>query len=661
MPRGFTTLFAALLVGTLLVSCSTSNSPVITPDPLPREASDISSSHMLAGLYQFYVDPATQTFEYTQMRYSSMHLNVLVFLEPQPLLYLTIEGGVIFDFENYTMQCDIGLTHPFLGLNEFAGFDVKGICISRADLADDTPSTLLKMPGPSTLRLTNADGYSRMWNPDEFPFDPDHHLFTYKDGMLGSPDSYGQYDAQLNGYKYFCDSLGPGDPVASMDLDQRGLFSPGAKNVRTYMLSIPQGLIFNYAIDANWEFPKGPAPWEVPDAYSLSANSPEAYNIECDITGTMYSGNYGSNMDLSISVYDHQPGTVQYVFVESKYLNYTAPPDPPAVWTAAFQYSTDFIEVYTVQIQNLTQVDAGDYAGIIHVVDTEVNPFLPVADPPEHYTSHKLISIPVIQAPSIVITLDEDAAMKGEPGFNVSRTYDAAYFLTPPVPPDNVVDYMDHDGPWMFDYLYDDTVELKTVPATDAEVAGFVGLYPPETTHFYYGEATYENEFQFRPYMGEYHDYANGVRKVYGVTETFLLGTSVVFNNLAGDNVPMEFIYPYDHYTDFTTIGRYFVTFPIPYEAFTITWRVRGLGEGQLQLSPAGATYPTLLLRHDISLKATFQTVVDAIVYEWLTDDGIPLAYIVSANSEPLGWGNYFNPATGFIFGESRYHVLQGY
>lgn len=57
----------------------------------------------------------------------------------------------------------------------------------------------------------------------------------------------------------------------------------------------------------------------------------------------------------------------------------------------------------------------------------------------------------------------------------------------------------------------------------------------------------------------------------------------------------------------------------------------------------------------------TFQTVADVIIYEWLTDDGIPLAYIISANSEPLGWGYYFNPATGYIFGESRYHVLQGY
>lgn len=59
-----------------------------------------------------------------------------------------------------------------------------------------------------------------------------------------------------------------------------------------------------------------------PDDYPISANSPEAYNIECNIEGTMFSENAGSDMNLYITVYDHQPGSITDVYVEAKDLSW---------------------------------------------------------------------------------------------------------------------------------------------------------------------------------------------------------------------------------------------------------------------------------------------------------------------------------------------------
>ena len=272
---------------------------------------------------------------------------------------------------NNVVTVDIGLTHPFAGLNEFAGFDVKGILISRADLIDATPSRDMSIPGPTTLRLMNADGYTRMWNPEEFPYNPDNNLFTYSDGLLGAPDEWANYDAQLNGYKYFCDGLNPGDPVSNMPFTSRGLFIPGSKNIRTYQLAMPQVLIFNYAVDASWEFPNGLSPWAIPDDYPISANSPEAYHIDYSLEGIMFAENAGSDMNLYITVYDHQPGSIQNVYVEAKDLFFADAPNPPAVFTASFEGSTQFTDVYSVHLENFEGAEAGTYPALIYVEDIE--------------------------------------------------------------------------------------------------------------------------------------------------------------------------------------------------------------------------------------------------------------------------------------------------
>jgi hypothetical protein len=138
----------------------------------------------------------------------------------------------------------------------------------------------------------------------------DGTVFGYIDGLLGAPDSYANYNCTLNAYKYFCDDLDSDSDLSEITIPRRGLFSAGAKNIRRYLLELgSEGLIFNYAVDACWEFPEGDFPWKAPDDFSPNANRPEAYRISvAEIDKDLYyepvSGEGGGGITLLVDVYD---------------------------------------------------------------------------------------------------------------------------------------------------------------------------------------------------------------------------------------------------------------------------------------------------------------------------------------------------------------------
>ena len=90
------------------------------------------------------------------------------------------------------------------------------------------------MAGEGDTRLLNPDGYTRWWNPAEFPVN-NGTIFSYTDGLLGAPYSTGGFNCTLNAYKYYCDDLDdPDDPLSDVDPQGRGVFSAGQKNVRHF-------------------------------------------------------------------------------------------------------------------------------------------------------------------------------------------------------------------------------------------------------------------------------------------------------------------------------------------------------------------------------------------------------------------------------------------
>lgn len=304
-----------ILVILLSLGCSVNRADPFTPPDSSESCMESGRSHTIWGLWQFRVDPVCESVEVVPLRGAEHHLNALPFLEPPPSTNLTVE---FLDFNGNQVTADIGLRHPFLGSDVFTGFDVCGIFITSGSVTGfDDPD--LRMTGPGETRLLNPDGYSRWWNPSEFPVNTGT-MESYNDGLLGTPDAVADFNCTLNGYKYFADGLSPGDGLELLDPAARGVFSAGQKNVRRYIILMESGLVFNYAVDACWKFPTGSAPYDIPEDFSLDTNRPESWRVDISETiNTLWNdgADSGGILNLSLDVYDHLNSGMNVVKVES--------------------------------------------------------------------------------------------------------------------------------------------------------------------------------------------------------------------------------------------------------------------------------------------------------------------------------------------------------
>lgn len=294
-----------LLLMIFTTGCSHSSPPVA---PVLRETAEPSvttaeSPHNILGLYTFVCDPDSGNVDVIPIRDAEFHLNALKFLEPPPYLHLTLESPP--KFNGNVLDVDIGLRHPFLGQDVYTGFDVCGIVFTHGSVTGFNDLDIV-VAGEGDTRLLNADGYTRWWNPKEFPHGDT--IYNYKDGLLGNPADTVDFNCTINGYKYFADGLGKDGQLPP---DLRGMFSPGTKNIRHYKIDLSGGLVFNYAVDACWKLPQGSPPYTVPDDFPPDANRPEAYGIfyiDMLKKNTLYcdtvSGNAGGELVFVIGAFD---------------------------------------------------------------------------------------------------------------------------------------------------------------------------------------------------------------------------------------------------------------------------------------------------------------------------------------------------------------------
>jgi len=336
-----------MLITCFAIGCSAGNAPL---EPGIADAKTGQAiNHYCLGYFQFTANPVAGTLECVPLRETAMHLNALRFLEPPPLLNLTLES---LEFNGNIIDADIGLRHPFLGLNEFTGFDVCGMFISNGSKANfDDPE--LRMAVNGDTRLLNPDGYSRWWNPAEFPHNDT--MFGYSDGLLGTPDSTADYNSTLNPYKFYCDNLtDPNADVGSLDPSIRCIFSAGQKNIRHYTIELgSHGLIFNYAVDAAWQFPTGPYPWHVPDDFPPAANRPEAWHASVtEDENTLWNDGTenGGDLSLAMDIWDHYNAGLNTVKVES-------PGNFTPVINATPVGSGDGCSTYEIDITNATPAE----------------------------------------------------------------------------------------------------------------------------------------------------------------------------------------------------------------------------------------------------------------------------------------------------------------
>jgi len=311
-------LLTLFILALFILGCSSQpSSQPASPDLSGQAGNQVQSSHHLWGMWQVEINSITGDIEIVPLRGAMFNVNVQQFLSPPyvPTNHLGIVLLPETDLGAGYVECLVSLTHPFLGIEMYKGFDVRGIFMGDGTWASDYDSSI-KYGSAATEEpyMLNADGFTRWWNSQEFT-DP-LPLFAYKPGLLGTQP---EPTATLNPYKYFADGLAEDQDVSELDTAFRGVFTPTTQpNSRIYQIQFPTpgGLPvfnFNYAIDASWEDPDHDYAPEFPiESFGPGAQCQEAYHVTVDDTGTdawYYEGNSDGSVILNVEVFDWQGAT----------------------------------------------------------------------------------------------------------------------------------------------------------------------------------------------------------------------------------------------------------------------------------------------------------------------------------------------------------------
>ncbi len=327
-------LLAALLTATLTaVGCSSGGGNLTAPAANPDLTGSVShvgqAQAHLWGYYDVYIDIENQSAEAVLNRMCMFTANVTTFVNnPVSNLSFKIYGTpVTADYVD--VDIDVTIKHPFPGLTQYNGYDVKGVFMgpgsstmkysNKLKYAEyGTDQAVYDFNDKDTLAYSDPygddlvgmpDGYTRWFNAKEFTFPG---IMGYTQGKLATPGYQSMLTATVNPYKYFADGLGADEDLWTWlgdNADTHGVFSAGKSNTRNYYLRFPmsKGVKYGYAVVASW---KGPNPADHP------ANAPEAPACDIAITPDIYyvSGtDKGGSLilDLSFWGWEYQPSLIK--------------------------------------------------------------------------------------------------------------------------------------------------------------------------------------------------------------------------------------------------------------------------------------------------------------------------------------------------------------
>ena len=213
--------FIILLFATALsIGCAKASSPIATivgaaSPSIQRQVEDHNRHCWAYGLILANEDHTS--FDWVPLREGNFHLNALNLLE-NTTCHNCVSIGKIVKEGNGIVDIDISITHPFPGLMQYTGFDVKGIIMFNGSfVASNIPHEYIVgfvHPEIFPLRfnltflgdwgLLNQDGYSIRWSP-AYLSGQDAPMFKYIKGKyaIGLPNSV--VNAYIN---YYTDEIG---------------------------------------------------------------------------------------------------------------------------------------------------------------------------------------------------------------------------------------------------------------------------------------------------------------------------------------------------------------------------------------------------------------------------------------------------------------------
>jgi hypothetical protein len=242
--------FAVLLTAAaLMVACSQggSNSPILPgqSDLSGRQSSQAATSKATWGVWEIAIDTSTWQVTATPLRGAQYTVDVVTFLQKpagSPANLVIAVTDVTKWLSDGMIGVDVGLKHPFPGLDQYTGFDVLGVFVAPGSNAGNYDPEVTWTNGDTDSKLLNADGYTRWMNPTEFP--SNGSILAFVPGKLGT-SNIGLFTSTINGYKYFADNLDKDQSISdyfamSANIDGRGAFKAGSFNHRDYTLKFPR-------------------------------------------------------------------------------------------------------------------------------------------------------------------------------------------------------------------------------------------------------------------------------------------------------------------------------------------------------------------------------------------------------------------------------------
>ena len=347
----------------LLVGCGGSHDPIAGgidqgTAPAVQQQSDShygTGNRVLWGLWKISISADRQTVTVLPDRVGALHFNVVRLIEVAPcsdcLRIKNVKGTAD------GLSADVILIHPFPGLLQYTGFDVRGSFISGARYT--FPASGRKIAwGDDVARMLNSDGYTHLFNPTNFPY-TSPPILGY---IPGHKAPGGDLSATLN-------------PYVAYELDKpRCVFMPGTASTRTVLLHFPPGpLEFGYAVDASW-FPAGVEVTDPVNDFPPEANASEAYRVDVQLGQTL-GPTIGSTAQVQVEVYDHQGlETIDSVTIEA-----------PDLFSGerALSFSTATGEesfLFTGIVTNELGPDYGRYPLLARIADTETDGNLGAVD-----------------------------------------------------------------------------------------------------------------------------------------------------------------------------------------------------------------------------------------------------------------------------------------